>query len=128
MQRIFVNAARALLALSAVVIALGVAQVGVNLEVSSRPDRLGHALIAFVVTVLLFVSAPATPVWILATAPIVLGAVLELSQATILVPGSVEWGDFVADVLGVLAAVAPLMAGRIRSACQPTCQALADRA
>jgi VanZ family protein len=81
-----------------------------------RGDRLEHALLVYALTVCLLAAFPRLKVRVVVGGMLALGLGLELVQALPFVTGAAQVGDVAADVVGVLLAALPFLAGRARTA------------
>lgn len=79
-------------------------------------DVIEHALIVYALLIGLLAGFPRLPARVAVPALLALGAGVELLQAIPGVPGGFQARDLLADVLGVLLALAPFLAGRQRAA------------
>lgn len=85
-----------------------------------RPwDKAGHFCVFYGLTLLSLAVFPKARVGWLMLVLAACGAVIELIQAIPVVGRDAEWGDLIADVVGIIFAVAPALAWRIRRRAQP---------
>lgn len=82
---------------------------------SAPGDTIEHALIVYALLTCLLAGFPRLPVGMAVLALLALGAGVEMLQAIPGVPGGFQARDLLADILGVLLALAPFFAGRVRA-------------
>ncbi len=78
-----------------------------------------HALVVYALLTGLLAGFPRLPIRLAAPALMALGVCVEVFQALPGVPGGFQARDLLADLIGVVLAVLPLLAGRVRDADLP---------
>lgn len=115
MSAILTWAGRAVLALVLGVAVYGALDPHHNAEAAMpTPDVVEHVAFGYLLTVLTIVSLPRVSPWLIGGAYFAAGAGLEIGQVLGLISGTFQPRDLVANVGGVLAALAPMAIARYR--------------
>jgi hypothetical protein len=78
-------------------------------------DKALHFSAFYVLTALGAAAFARRALWTLAIGLVALGGAIELLQATPMINRDAEWGDLVADAIGVAAVLAPMLLLRMRT-------------
>ena len=85
-----------------------------DLHLHNPYDKAGHFTVFYTLTLLSLAAFPRGRVLVMVAVLAAIGGGIELIQALPVVGRDAEWGDFIADCLGIGYAVAPALAWRVR--------------
>lgn len=100
----------------ALIVALALVGLIERTSIHVRGDHLMHAFFSYSLTLALSASFPRARTWVVATAVVAAGAVLEVIQGLGYLAGDMQAGDLVSDAIGAGLAVAPILMGELRKA------------